>query len=132
MPSARLPSLSAAPSRPCFSTNCGVRDIAFQNGQVLFYLRCGRPIAVPADVVESFFVGHSPSHLPGPMKGSRSVNLIARLARRRTEWAQQAVKPALGQWTDGYVTIRGTWCEPLDTELIRRINRRLKEVKAAS
>jgi len=106
--------------------------IAFQKGHVLFYLRRGRPIAVPVDVVESFFVGQSPAHLPGPMKGSQSVNLIARLAQRRTEWAQQPVKPALGQWTDGHVTIRGTWCEPLDTELIRRINRRLKEVQNAS
>jgi hypothetical protein len=38
------------------------------------------------------------------------------------------VKPALGAWCDSYVTIRGTWCEPLNGELIRRLNRRLREV----
>jgi hypothetical protein len=103
--------------------------IAFQNGLVLFYLRSGPPIAIPVKVVEAFFAGQSPAHLPGMMKQPQSVNLIARLSQRHTEWAQQTVKPALGKWSDGYVTIRGTWCEPLEAELIRRLNRRLKEVK---
>jgi hypothetical protein len=103
--------------------------IAFEDGSVLFYLRSGAPIAVPMDIVESFFAGQSPAHLPGLSKQPQSVNLIARLSQRHKEWAQQTVKPALGKWSEGYVTIRGTWCEPLDTEVIRRLNRRLKEVK---
>jgi hypothetical protein len=103
--------------------------VAFQNGHVLFYLRSGPPIAVPVDIVESFFAGQSPAHLPAMFKQPQSVNLIARLSQRHTEWAEQKVKAALGKWCDGYVTIRGTWCEPLDTEVIRRLNRRLKEIK---
>jgi hypothetical protein len=103
--------------------------IAFQGGQVLFYLRGRTPIAVSVDVVEAFFAGQSPAHLPVLTKQPQSVNLIARLARRHTEWTEQSVKPALGQWSDSYVTIRGTWCEPLGAEVIRRLNRRLKEVK---
>ena len=59
-----------------------------------------------------------------------TVNLVARLAQRQTQWAQVEVKPALGNWAEGYITIRGTWCEPLNPELVRRLNRRLKEVKA--
>ena len=59
----------------------------------------------------------------------QTVNLVARLSQRHTEWAQQEVKPALGSWCDGYVTIRGAWCEPLNGELIRKLNRRLKEIK---
>jgi hypothetical protein len=103
--------------------------IAFRDGHVLFYLRSGQPIAVPVDIVESFFAGQSEAHLPGFANQPQSVNLIARLARRHTEWAEQTVKPALGKWSDSYVTIRGTWCEPLGAEVIRRLNRRLKEVK---
>jgi hypothetical protein len=106
--------------------------LAFQNGHVLFYLRSGSPIAVPVQVVEAFFAGQSPAHLPGMKKQPQAVNLIARLSQRHTEWAHQSVKPALGNWSDGYVTIRGTWCQPLDAELIRRLNRRLKEVKDAA
>lgn len=103
--------------------------VAFRNGDVLFYLRRGAPIAVPMEIVESFFAGQSPAHLPVVSKQPQTANLIARLSQRHKEWAQQTVKPALGQWCDGYVTIRGTWCEPLDAEVIRRLNRRLKEAK---
>jgi hypothetical protein len=103
--------------------------IAFHDGMVLFYLRVGQPIAVPVEIVESFFFGQGPAHLPAVSTQPQSVNLIARLSQRHTEWASQKVRPALGSWCDGYVTIRGTWCEPLNSELIRRINRRLKEVK---
>jgi hypothetical protein len=103
--------------------------IAFRDGAVRFYLRSGPPIDVPVHIVESFFAGQSDAHLPGFAKQPQSANLIARLARRDTEWAEQTVKPALGKWNDSYVIIRGTWCEPLNAEVIRRINRRLKEVK---
>jgi hypothetical protein len=106
--------------------------IAYRDGQVLFYLRSGTPLEVPAPVVEAFFLGQGPAMLPGNTGSHReTVNLVARLSQRHTEWAHQPVKPALGHWCDGYVTIRGTWCEPLGPELIRRLNRRLKEVKSA-
>jgi hypothetical protein len=103
--------------------------IGFRDGMVLFYMRVGRPIAVPVEIVESFFFGQGPAHLPAVPKQPQTVNLIARLSQRHTEWASQKVQPSLGSWCDGYVIIRGTWCEPLNSELIRRINRRLKEVK---
>ena len=103
--------------------------IAFCDGMVLFHVRVGQPIAVPVEIVESFFFGQGPAHLPAVTKQPQTVNLIARLSQRHKEWASQKVRPSLGSWCDGYVTIRGTWCEPLNSELIRRINRRLKEVK---
>jgi hypothetical protein len=103
--------------------------IAFSAGTVLFYLRGGPPIAVPVDAVEAFFAGQGPAHLPVVSNQSRSVNLVARLSRRNPEWAEQPVKAALGNWVDGYVTVRGSWCEPLNGETIRKLNRRLKEIK---
>jgi hypothetical protein len=106
--------------------------IAFENGTLLFYLRSGSPIGVPVDVVEAFFAGQGPAHLPGLAKQPQTANLMARISQRHTEWATQAVKPALGNWAEGYVTIRGAWCEPLTGETIRKLNRRLKEVKDAA
>ena len=103
--------------------------IAYNDGSVQFYLRSGPPIAVPVEIVEAFFAGQGPAHLPGLARQPQTVNLVARLSQRHTEWARQDVKPALGNWCDGYVTIRGSWCEPLDGELIRKLNRRLKELK---
>jgi hypothetical protein len=104
--------------------------IAFRHGEVLFNLRSGAPIAVPVDVVEAFFLGQGPAHLPGDYREQEeTVNLVARLAQRQTDWAHRNVRQVFGNWTEGYVTIRGAWCEPLDAELVRRLNRRLKEVK---
>lgn len=105
--------------------------IAYRDGQILFNLRSGAPIAVPVEVVEAFFLGQGPAKLPGDYRDeSKSVNLVAWLSRRHADWAQREVRAALGSWKDGYITIRGTWCEPLDAEVVRRLNRRLKEVKA--
>jgi hypothetical protein len=104
--------------------------IAYKDGHVWFYLGSGKPLTVPAHIVESFFVGQGPATLPGGMQNRRrTANLIARLSQRETDWARREVKPALGKWCDGYVTINGTWCEPLDDAVLRRINRRLHEVK---
>lgn len=106
--------------------------VAYRQGEVLFYLRAGRPIAVPLSVVEAFFQGQSDSHLPAEsVHHTKSVNLIARLSRREANWHERTVKPALGRWEDGYVTVRGTWCEPITEEVIRQLNRRLGEVTRA-
>jgi hypothetical protein len=104
--------------------------IAYRDGQILFNLRSGPPIAVPVHVVEAFFLGQGPANLPGDYRGQeKTTNLVARLAQRQTDWANREVRNAFGNWSDGYVTVRGTWCEPLDAEVVRRLNRRLKEVK---
>ncbi len=107
--------------------------IAYRDGHVLFYLQARSPIAVPVQVVEAFFLGQGPAYLPAAAASkAETVNLVARLSQRATEWAHQDVKPALARWCDGYVTIRGTWCEPLTGELIRRLNRRLSELSRLS
>lgn len=107
--------------------------IAYNDGHVLFYLRSGAPLAVPVEMVEAFFLGQGPLMLSGgPSRGGATVNLVARLSQRAPEWSHQDVKPALGRWCDSYVTIRGAWCEPLTEAVIRRINRRLREVTEAN
>ena len=58
--------------------------IAFRDGMVLFYVRIGQPIAVPVEIVESFFFGQGPAHLPAVPKQPQTVNLIARLSQRHT------------------------------------------------
>jgi hypothetical protein len=104
--------------------------IAYHNGKVLFYLRSGAPIAVPVNIVEAFFLGQGPAIFTSEARSKHeTVNLVARLSQRETEWARRDVKPALGNWCGGYVTIRGTWCEPLDGDIIRQLNRCLKEVQ---
>ena len=102
--------------------------IAYRHGLVCFYLKSGGPIEVPIDVVEAFFLGQGPAHLPGAdQEVTKTVNLVARLSQREVDWSEREVKEALGSWQEGYVTMRGTWCEPLTTEVIRRLNRTLSE-----
>jgi hypothetical protein len=103
--------------------------IAYRRGHVLFYLSKDNPIATPVEIVEAFFLGQGPAGLPGAAANEETVNLVARLSQRETDWAKREVKPALGAWCGGYVTIRGPWCEPLTNEVIRRLNKRLKEVQ---
>ena len=108
--------------------------IAYRNGQVLFYLRAGKPIEVPVEVVEAFFFGQGLANLPpwlSTLAETETVNLVARLSQRFPQWSQMGIKPALGRWQDGYVVLNGSWCEPLSDSMIRRLNRRLGEVTRA-
>jgi hypothetical protein len=107
--------------------------VAYRRGQVLFYLRAGAPVAVPVEVVEAFFLGQGPAYLPLATHGAaETVNLVARLSQKAPQWADVEVKQALGHWHEGYVTIRGTWCEPLNGDLIRRLNHRLRQLHDAA
>jgi hypothetical protein len=107
--------------------------IAYRDGEVLFHLRAGTPVAVPRESVEAFFLGQGPAYLTVAQdRGAESVNLVARLSQKSPEWMHVDVKPALGHWCDGYVTIRGAWCEPLNGDVIRRLNARLRELRTAT
>ena len=105
--------------------------ITYRDGQVMFHLRAREAVAVPAGVVEAVFLGQGEADLPTVGKPAEAVNLVARLSQKAPEWSHIDVKPALGRWCDGYVTIRGMWCEPLTGDVIRRLNRRLREVHDA-
>lgn len=103
--------------------------LAYQDGALLVNLGPRAVHSVPVEVVEAFFAARGPSHLPGPYREVPSANLVVRLAESARDYAHREVKPALGSWSDSYVTLRGTWCEPIDCALIDRLNRRLAEVQ---
>ncbi len=107
--------------------------VAFADGHLLLALRSGAPIRVPIHCVECFLIGKSPSLLPG--KGKEHIDatsISVRIAESASEWQYQPVKPQLGAWCGGYVTIRGTWCEPLNLAVVNRLNERLAEVSRAT
>lgn len=104
--------------------------LAFEGGRLLVYLRWGSPVAVPIEFVEGFLLGQGPSFLPGrSFTRSETATLVIRLADRAESWHRIDVEPVLGSWCGGYVTIRGTWCEPLGLDLINRLNARLREAQ---
>ena len=65
----------------------------------------------------------------GKIPETEAQNVVVRLAEAATEWHHREVKPALGHWCDGYVTLRGAWCEPIDADVLERLNKRLVTVK---
>jgi len=106
--------------------------LAYAAGQLQVYLTGLRPIGVPVEIVECFFLGQGPSILPRlpvvlPRRDLEAATLIVRLAESATDWKHRDVEPPLGLWCDGYITIRGAYCEPLSGELIAQLNRRLVE-----
>jgi hypothetical protein len=100
--------------------------LAYDGRHLLVFLRTAGPLEVPIEFVECFLLGSGLRRLPG--RSGREVQVVqlgVRLAERATDWAQVEVKPALGKWCGGYITIYGTWCEPLTVELVNKLNARL-------
>lgn len=106
--------------------------LVYRDGFLYVRLRPGSPVRVPIQVVEGFLLGQGPSHLPGRRyQATETRTLVIRLAESAEEWSQvEGIKPALGKWCGGYITIQGTWCEPLDVSLVNRLNARLAAVQA--
>jgi hypothetical protein len=104
--------------------------VAYEPGSLLVYLEPSRPTRVPIEIVEVMFLGQGPSELPR-LKGREpeTQNVIIRLADAATEWKHRDVRPAFGHWCEGYITIRGAWCQPITPDLLRKLNHRLVEVK---
>jgi hypothetical protein len=100
--------------------------LSYANERLYVRLRTGPPIQVPIDVVECFFLGQGPTLLPRPFgnrdKVEETTTIVVRLAESAEQWKHVDVKPSLGLWCDGYITIRGTWCEPITNELLKRLN----------
>jgi len=106
--------------------------LAYDEECLLVYLGSGRPHRVPIELVECFFLGQGPSLLPAPQltgggESPESSTVVVRLAESAEHWKHVEVRPSLGLWCDGYITIRGTWCEPINAERLRQLNHRLVE-----
>lgn len=104
--------------------------LAYDRGELLVYLEPAKATRVPIEIVECFFLGQGPSELPKLHGREPQIqNVVVRLAEAATDWKQRAVKPTFGQWSDGYITIRGSWCEPIAPAVLKSLNERLVEAK---
>ncbi len=106
--------------------------LSFDGRHVLVNLRPGRPIRLPLEVVECCFLGQRPAQLSGPgYEGSKMAAVVLRLAESASEWSSMRVEPSLGQWEDSYITLYGTWCEPLNLDRVNQINQCLQRAHEA-
>lgn len=108
--------------------------VAYQQGELLLFLRTRRPIHLPVSVVECFFLGQTDSMLAAARDAesgeevAKTRAIVVRLAEAATDWHQRDVRPDLGRWCDGYITIRGTWCEPMGPVLVKKMNSQLAAI----
>ncbi|MEX2173099.1 MAG: hypothetical protein WD872_01970 [Pirellulaceae bacterium] len=104
--------------------------LAYERGELLVYFSPTAATRVPIEIVECFFLGQGPSELP-KLNGREpeTSNVVVRLAESATDWKQREVRPTFGHWCEGYITIRGSWCEPIDRNLMQRLNQRLAEIQ---
>jgi len=103
--------------------------LAYDSGELLVFFEPNTPTRVPIDIVECFFLGQGASELP-KLKGREpeTQNVIVRLAESAVDWKHRDVRPAIGHWCEGYITLRGSWCEPITPALMKRLNHRLAEI----
>ena len=104
--------------------------LAYEDGVLLVNLNAGPALKVPIDFVEVFFAGQSDSHMTKTFQQTNSVTpesrtIVVRLAERATQYHSRTVMPRLGSWEHGYIVVRGTWCEPINREVIKRLNKQL-------
>lgn len=103
--------------------------IGYDSGDLLVFLEPAKATRVPIDIVEVFFLGQGPSELPKLAgREPETQNVVVRLAESAVDWKHRDVRPALGHWCEGYITIRGSWCEPITPDVMKNLNRRLAEV----
>ena len=104
--------------------------LAYSHGKLLINVRLGEPYAVPIEYVEGFLLGQSPAQVRGDVQQrTEARSLSIKLADRATEWQQKETLSAWGKWCGGYITICGTWCEPLSLQVVERLNRQLSEAQ---
>lgn len=107
-----------------------MRPRVAQAGDTLYlYLDWTGVSKLPVEVVECFFLGQDGPH-NCQEKSDRPVtaSVVIRLAERAKSWHQGHANPQIAQWEDGYITIRGSWAEPIDQHLVERLNERLRQV----
>ncbi len=107
-----------------------VPRLAYADGALLVYLSSAAPARVPIEIVEFFFLGQGSSLTPQTADApGRAMTVVARLALSAPQWHERPTRAAWGEWREGYIIVRGTWCEPLSPAVIQRLNRRLAEVQ---
>lgn len=106
--------------------------VAYEPGELVVYTHMNRATRLPIDVVEVFFSGQGDSELPKLAgREPETRNIVIRLAEAATEWKHGEIHPSIGHWCEGYITIRGAWCEPIEREVFQRLNHRLAEIHRA-
>ncbi|MEX0794844.1 MAG: hypothetical protein WD045_17020 [Pirellulaceae bacterium] len=106
--------------------------IAFAENTLHLYLDWAGVSQVPVEIVECFFLGQDGPHdCQDKSKRPVTAAVVIRLADRAKPWHRGHANPQIGLWEEGYITIRGSWAEPINQRVVERLNERLRAVHRA-
>ncbi len=73
--------------------------VAYRDDELLLFLGALKPVRLPIEIVECFFLGQGPSGVRDKETGDdlESRNIVVRLAERATEWHQGEVRRRIGK-----------------------------------
>ncbi len=100
--------------------------------ELLFYSGRPRIIRIPVEVVEVFFGGQGDTDVRATGDIVKARNVVVRFAEREKQWHEREILPSVGVWKDGYIAIKGAWCEPITGELLKELNHRLVQAKRSA
>lgn len=104
--------------------------LARDGNELLVYLGSLTPERVPLSSVECFFLGQGPSMLPDlGGRESETTNVIVRLAESALDLKHRDVDAKYAHWCEGYITLRGAWCETITKDGMAALNRKLIEAQ---
>lgn len=103
--------------------------LAYAEEELLVYAGASKPFRVPIEVVEVFFGGQGETDVQVPGENVQARNVVVRLAERDKQWHARQLRRSFGRWKDGYISINGAWCEPINVELIKALNHKLVVTK---
>ena len=76
-----------------------------------------------------FFSWQRSGELATPQGEVPVRNLVLRVAERAVEYQEREVANVFGSWSRGYITFHGVWCEPLNLELVTKLNAKLSAAR---
>jgi hypothetical protein len=107
--------------------------LAFDGRKLRIHIGTAQPALIPIELIEGFLLGKGPSYLSGKDDyKTETSTLIVRIAERAPEWEKVPTNVRVAAWCGHYVTLRGTWTEPLSVDVVNRLNQRLYEVQQAA
>jgi hypothetical protein len=106
-----------------------VPRLAYSSEELLVYLRIGPPFRLPVEFAECFFVSSGAGHVSISRGDLPIRNLVMRIAERATDYQHFAGNMPFGSWSDGYISFYGAWCEPIDLELVQKLNFKLSSAR---
>jgi hypothetical protein len=111
-----------------FIRNMFLPRLGYQRGSLLLRLGGAVPVAVPIQCVECFFLGRANlAHSGIAGLESKVSSVMIRLDETAKDWKMRKIKSRLGSWEEGYIVVRGTWCEPINDQLVASLNKRLRQ-----